>query len=63
MAAMASRPKPANFRMRPGEATTVSFELKATKPGTWEGDVDCCTPLESFSTAVATITVAEAEAQ
>jgi len=51
------------FLMEPGESATVSFELKASKAGTWEGDVDCCTPLENFSTAVATITVTDAAAQ
>ena len=42
-----------------GESTTVSFELKAVKPGMWSGDVDCCTPSESFSSATVAIEVTE----
>jgi uncharacterized repeat protein (TIGR01451 family) len=40
-----------------GESTTVSFELKAVKPGNWIGDVDCCTPSESFSSSTVAIEV------
>jgi len=47
------------LRMRPGESTTVTFELKAVKPGMWQGDVDCCTPSESFSSEAAAILVTE----
>ena len=42
-----------------GESTTVRFELKAVKPGDWSGDVDCCTPSESFSSATVAIEVTE----
>lgn len=52
-----------DLRLKPGESTTVTFELKAVKPGTWQGDVDCCTPMESFSTAIATIMVADGVTQ
>ncbi|MFU8894512.1 MAG: hypothetical protein ACNA8L_12880 [Luteolibacter sp.] len=51
------------LRMKPGESTTVTFELKAAKPGMWQGDVDCCTPLENFTSEVATIMVSDAADQ
>lgn len=51
------------IRMEPGESATVTFKMKAVKPGRWQGDVDCCTPMESFSTAVAVIEVGERAAQ
>ena len=49
--------------IEPGGSATVSFKLKAVKPGRWQGDVDCCTPMESFSTAVALIEVTGPAAQ
>lgn len=51
------------IRLQPGESASVSFELKAAKPGKWQGDVDCCTPMENFSTAVAWIVVTDPAAQ
>lgn len=51
------------LHLEAGESTTVTFELKAVKPGTWQGDIDCCTPMENFTSVTEQILVTAAAAQ
>lgn len=37
--------------------------VKAVKVGEWEGDLDCCTPMQSFTSTTASILVTGPEDQ
>lgn len=43
--------------------TFLCTSVKAVKVGEWEGDLDCCTPMQSFTSTTASILVTGPEDQ
>lgn len=43
--------------------TFLCTSVKAVKFGEWEGDLDCCTPMQSFTSTTVSMVVAGPEDQ